>query len=104
MKDDFEEYLVENNKENISIQTIIYTNKNSIRENKYLDLCIVILHPHPLYGGQMRNNVVQAIKNALIEKGICCATFNFRGVDKSTGEFGDGYGEQEDLINVSNFI
>lgn len=58
---------------------------------------VVVCHPHPLYGGDMRNNVVLALCDALAEAGIAALRFNFRGVGRSTGRFGDGIGEQDDV-------
>ncbi len=58
---------------------------------------VVVCHPHPLYGGNMHNNVVAAVARALSEEGIAVLSFNFRGVGASEGSFDDGNGEQDDL-------
>src|SRR5688572_2580189 len=58
---------------------------------------VVICHPHPLYGGDMENNVVQVITRALVKQGIAALRFNFRGVGLSGGRHGEGIGEQEDV-------
>ncbi len=58
---------------------------------------VVLCHPHPLYGGNMHNNVILAANQALIEKGIAVFRFNFRGVGSSEGSFDNGVGEQNDL-------
>jgi len=58
---------------------------------------VVLCHPHPLYGGNMHNNVVVAVSQALVERGIVALRFNFRGVGFSEGRFDDGNGEQDDL-------
>ncbi len=58
---------------------------------------VVVCHPHPLYGGSMDNNVVQAIGSALVERSLAVLMFNFRGVGGSQGAFGGGEGEQEDV-------
>jgi len=58
---------------------------------------VVVCHPHPLYGGSMDNNVVEAICQALAEQSIAAFRFNFRGVGRSEGTFGDGIAEQEDI-------
>ncbi len=65
---------------------------------------VVICHPHPLYGGDMNNNVVVAVSKALVEKGIYALRFNFRGVGKSTGKQGDGTGEKEDALAAVSFL
>ncbi len=57
---------------------------------------VLICHPHPLYGGNMFNNVVHALSGSLETKGLAWLKFNFRGVGRSGGKFADGIGEQED--------
>jgi alpha/beta superfamily hydrolase len=61
------------------------------------DKGIVISHPHPLYGGTMHNNVVRAVAHAYQEEGYSTLRFNFRGVENSEGDFGNGVGEQDDV-------
>ena len=57
----------------------------------------IVTHPHPLYGGDMNNNVVEALVQAYREKGYTTLRFNFRGVGQSGGSFDEGIGEQEDV-------
>jgi alpha/beta superfamily hydrolase len=57
---------------------------------------LVICHPHPLRGGDMENNVVRALAEAFAAAGFVVLRFNFRGVGKSTGNYSEGIGEQED--------
>ena len=59
---------------------------------------VVICHPHPLFGGDMHNSVVAAVCQALVEADIAALCFNFRGVGRSLGRFGDGVGERADAI------
>ena len=58
---------------------------------------VVITHPHPLYGGDMDNDVVTAITAAFQQTGYTTLRFNFRGVGRSEGRYGDGVGEQKDV-------
>lgn len=58
---------------------------------------VVVTHPHPLYGGEMHNNVVEALVNAYHQKGFTTLRFNFRGVGNSGGSHGQGVGEKEDV-------
>ncbi len=58
---------------------------------------IILCHPHPLYGGDMDNNVVRALQAALAEKGFSTLCFNFRGVGKSEGAYSEGTAEVEDV-------
>lgn len=57
----------------------------------------IITHPHPLYGGDMHNNVVSTITRAYREAGRATLRFNFRGVGNSQGRHDQGRGEQQDL-------
>jgi hypothetical protein len=59
--------------------------------------CIILCHPHPLYGGDMYNNVVGALQGALACKGFSTLRFNFRGVGGSEGCYGEGAAEVEDV-------
>ena len=58
---------------------------------------VAVCHPHPLYGGDMRNDVVLRICRALIGRGIGALRFNFRGVGGSGGEHAGGHGERDDV-------
>ncbi len=64
----------------------------------------VVCHPHPLYGGSMKNKVVHILAQTFNEMGLLCATFNFRGVGRSGGRFDHGEGECEDLAAVIGFF
>ena len=64
----------------------------------------VICHPHPLYGGNMYNNVTSALKKGLLELGIACLRFNFRGTGQSEGSHGDGVDELEDVRAALDYL
>ena len=65
---------------------------------------VVTAHPHPLYGGDMTNNVVETIVGAYQKKRHTTLRFNFRGVGASTGDHDDGIGEQADLLAAFQFL
>ena len=65
---------------------------------------VVVCHPHPLYGGDMNNNVVTAVCSALARGSIAALRFNFRGVGNSSGSFSDGSGEKDDLRAALDFL
>ena len=46
----------------------------------------------------MSNNVIFALCQALAHQSIAALRFNFRGVGKSKGTFGEGIAEQEDVL------
>jgi alpha/beta superfamily hydrolase len=56
----------------------------------------VVLHPHPLYGGDMDNHVVLALRSAFADAGATTLRFNFRGAGASQGEHDAGRGEVDD--------
>jgi alpha/beta superfamily hydrolase len=68
------------------------------------DAAAVICHPHPLYGGNMHNNVVKALKKGLLERNFECLRFNFRGTGRSWGSHGNGVDEEDDVLAAIDFI
>lgn len=58
---------------------------------------VVIAHPHPLYGGDLYNPVVETLTAVYQRRGYSTLRFNFRGVGASEGHYADGRGEQDDL-------
>lgn len=58
----------------------------------------LVAHPHPLQGGTLDNKVVQTLAKTFVALGYAGVRFNFRGVGKSKGEFGDGIGETDDAL------
>ncbi|HZP44864.1 MAG TPA: alpha/beta fold hydrolase [Candidatus Binataceae bacterium] len=64
----------------------------------------VVCHPHPLYGGSMYNNVVDAALAAMWRLGWATLRFNFRGVGASEGEHANGIGEAGDAAAAVRFL
>ncbi len=60
----------------------------------------LICHPHPLYGGTLDNKVVYTLARCALSIGLTAVRFNFRGVGKSGGAYGNGAGETEDAAAV----
>ena len=56
----------------------------------------VLSHPHPLYGGDMWNPLIDHLFRALPAIGIAALRYNFRGVGSSGGEHDNGVAEQLD--------
>ncbi|BBO84292.1 alpha/beta hydrolase [Desulfosarcina ovata] len=65
---------------------------------------VAVTHPHPLYGGDMFNPVVEAIVAAYQKHGFGTLRFNFRGTGKSTGTYDEGLGEQDDVVAAVDFL
>lgn len=64
----------------------------------------VVCHPHPQHGGTMHTKAVFRTAQALAAAGFDALRFNFRGVGTSTGSYGGGDGEREDLHAVLDWI
>jgi alpha/beta superfamily hydrolase len=73
-------------------------------EKSSLQKGAVITHPHPLYGGDMHNNVVAAITRVYQQSGYTTLRFNFRGVGNSQGKHDNGIGEQEDVRAAISYL
>lgn len=65
---------------------------------------VLVTHPHPLYGGSMHNNVVEALMSAAVDSGFNALRFNFRGVGGSTGRHDDGVGERRDVMAAARWL
>ena len=65
---------------------------------------VVVLHPHPLYGGTMNNKVTYNIYHAFVRAGFSVLRFNFRGVGRSQGKFDHGNGELTDAATALDWI
>lgn len=64
------------------------------------DAVAVLCHPHPLHGGTMDNKVVVTLERVFRDLGLPVLRFNYRGVGKSEGSFGNYEGEIQDLKAV----
>jgi alpha/beta superfamily hydrolase len=64
----------------------------------------IVCHPHSLMGGTMNNKVVHTVARARRDCGHRVVRFNFRGVEKSQGQYDDGIGEQGDLLAVIDWV
>jgi len=58
---------------------------------------VVVAHPLPTHGGQMRNPLVAGIARACAERGWDALRFNFRGVGESAGTWTGGREESADV-------
>lgn len=65
---------------------------------------VVITHPHPLYGGDMLNYVVETLYRVYQKNNYTTLRFNFRGVGKSQGSYGKGIGEQVDVLAAHFYL
>jgi len=65
---------------------------------------VVVTHPHPLYGGNMHNGVVETVVGVYQQAGYTTLRFNFRGVGNSRGTYGNGVAEQEDVKAAIRYL
>lgn len=61
---------------------------------------LVLLHPHPRFGGTMGSRLVYDLAIGLAADGWRVVRFDFRGVGRSGGAYGDGIGETDDALAV----
>jgi hypothetical protein len=64
----------------------------------------IILHPHPVYGGDMNNHVVETIARIYQKKGWTTLRFNFRGAGGSGGRYDHGIGERTDVGGAIGYL
>jgi len=66
---------------------------------------VILTHPHPKLGGDLRNNVVQALAWKLADEGFVSLAFNFRGVGRSGGtSTWNGRSEITDVVAAVDFL
>ncbi len=65
---------------------------------------VLLLHPHPQYGGTMNNKVVYALYQSFVKRGFSALRFNFRGVGRSQGRFDNGLGELSDAASALDWM
>lgn len=67
-------------------------------------LSAVVMHPHPLYGGDMHNHVVAALCATFAAAGASTLRFNFRGTGRSEGQHEGGAAETGDALAAAAFL
>lgn len=82
----------------VKIESALFVPKGQVKG------AVVICHPHPLYGGDMHNNVVVGLQNSLEERSFATLRYNFRGVGESGGLEGDLPGDIEDLQKIIVYL
>lgn len=60
----------------------------------------IVCHPHPQHGGTMDNKVVTTLDRVCQQLGLATVRFNYRGVGKSAGKYGQIQGECDDCQAV----
>lgn len=83
----------------VSIEAdLIRTDQSPVRAT------VIIGHPHPLYGGDRFNHVVQAMQRAAADLHCHSVSVDFRGVGNSGGQFDNGDSERLDLAAACELV
>ncbi len=64
----------------------------------------VLCHPHPQYGGNMDDAVLDICAGVLVGHGVSVLKFNFRGLGASEGNYSGGHAETEDLLAAVDWL
>ena len=64
----------------------------------------VLCHPHPQYGGNMDDEVLDICSQVFVQHGVSVLKFNFRGVGASDGSYSGGHAETEDLLAAVDWL
>jgi uncharacterized protein len=64
----------------------------------------LVCHPHPQFGGTLHNKVVYRIARGLRHAGVAVLRFNYRGVGRSQGTYGNLEGEIEDARAAAGWL
>ncbi|MBY7649970.1 MAG: alpha/beta hydrolase [Candidatus Liberibacter europaeus] len=64
----------------------------------------LVLHPHPLFGGTMNDNIVYQLFYMFKQRGFSALRFNFRGIGRSEGDFDHGDGELSDAAAALDWV
>jgi len=67
---------------------------------------VILLHPHPLHGGNMNNKVVYGCFKTFTALNFSVLRFNYRGVGNSEGKYSgeDGLGEMTDAACALDWL
>jgi len=65
---------------------------------------LVVLHPHPRFGGTMGSRLVYDLTVGLAADGWRVVRFDFRGVGRSDGAFAEGLGESDDAAAILDAV
>jgi hypothetical protein len=93
-----ESEIVEFSSEVFTLKGVLTRGKSSIGNGA------LILHPHPLYGGDMGNPVVLALENELLKAGYTTLRFDFRGTSSSPQGYSGVTGAVVDVSNAVNLL
>lgn len=65
---------------------------------------VLLCAPHPLYGGNMHNELIVTVADALSGMKHPVLRFDYRGSGRSEGSYAGGKGEAEDTCSAADFL
>lgn len=65
---------------------------------------VLLLHPHPQWGGTMGSRLVYDLAEGLAARGLRAVRFDFRGAGRSEGLYAQGVGEAEDAAALFDAV
>jgi alpha/beta superfamily hydrolase len=65
---------------------------------------VLVCHPHSQHGGSMEVPVIATTAWELARRGMVALRFNFRGVGRSEGTFGEGSAEVADVAGAADYL
>lgn len=95
---------------NLNSESIEFTSKGYTlqgvltRVESSVKIGVVILHPHPLYGGDMENHVVTTLERVFLEEDFTTLRFDFRGASTSPQGYSGVNGAVTDALNAIDFL
>ena len=66
--------------------------------------CVVLLPPHPTYGGTIANGILKIINDAFVDVGFNTLRINFRGVGLSQGEVNNRNFDLQDALEALEWL
>jgi alpha/beta superfamily hydrolase len=94
----------------VTVEEVSFASSGGLRIQAEFDrakdprAALVVCHAHPGMQGTMKSPLLVAIRDALTERDWSVLRFNFRGVEGSDGEFGDGIHEIDDALAAIGFV
>jgi len=74
------------------------------RPHPQSDRAAILLHPHPLYGGNMDNHVVKELERIFLEMNFITLRFDFRGASNTNQGYAGIQGAIEDACKAIDFM
>jgi alpha/beta superfamily hydrolase len=84
--------------EGYTLHGVLTHNESTLRRG------VVLLHPHPLFGGDMENHVVRSLERVFLEEEYSTLRFDFRGASTTPQGYSGVGGAITDALNAIEFL